>query len=159
MNLDDYLSSMGFLCMAHVGIGQPLQVNRFAPRWDRLDLDLWKQDLQRLHSHIDEARSSVPWDPRFEILWMVAKSISHHLRNLFFPFFFLLFFLFLMSPQRKYQQTLWLQPWFQSGAKWISSIHSTVSSRELVDLSSELERPFFALSSGDAASHLGVLLN
>ena len=27
-------------------------------------------------------------------------------------------------PQRKYQQTVWFQPWFQSGAKWISSAHS-----------------------------------
>ena len=30
-------------------------------------------------------------------------------------------------PQCKYQQTLWFQPWFQSGANWISSIHSMVT--------------------------------
>ena len=45
-----------------------------------------------------------------------TKAISHHPRSprmIRFPC--------------KYQQTSWFQPWFQCGAKWISSIYSMVS--------------------------------
>ena len=47
-----------------------------------------------------------------DLLWMVAKSISHHRSET------------LVSdsiPLETYQQTLWIQPWFQGGAEFCPS--------------------------------------
>ena len=60
---------------------------------------------------IAPARLGLVWRA---ILCMLAKSISHHLNKPWND----------SIPQQVNTKKYWFQPWFQSGAKWFSFIHS-----------------------------------